>query len=494
MPIVRFYKIKTKENIMQRRPPLLAIIVLVVLVISAGVYYIFFANRQAANSKLTASGSVEAVSVSIAPELSGKVAEVKVDKGQSVKAGDVLFTLDDVLLKAQRDAAAASLEISKAAVDTANASVAVAQAQYDSVLDVALVQDKTNRTVDWYKGTPGDFTLSEWYYSQTEQLTAAQTEVDAAKTAFAAAQKQLVFVQQKATSADFVKAEGDLAAAQASYLVANNLYNRTHNGKNIDEMTRRQVFLLARDARLIANAKDPRWVTLGIDQDLRDAAQTLYDDAKSNLKDAQTAYDDAVTTEGADDVMKARAKVSIAQERYYTARDYARILQTGADAPPVTSAQKVLEQAQMAAAQAQKAVGQAQANLDLLDAQTARTIVTAPSDGVILSRNVEPGEVVNPGSVVFTLGRLTDLTLTVYIPEDRYGEISLGQTVDVSVDSFPGQTFKASVTEISNQAEFTPRNVQTTEGRKSTVFAIKLSVQDPTGKLKPGMPADVTFK
>jgi len=479
---------------MQRRPPLLAIIVLSVLVISAGVYYFFVANRQAANTKLTASGSVEAVTVSIAPELSGKVAQVNVDTGQSVKAGDVLFQLDGVLLNAQRDAAAANLEISKAAVDTANAAVAVAQAQYDSVLDVALVQDKTNRTVDWYKDAPGDFTLSEWYYSQTEQITAAQTEIDAAKAAFAAAQKQLAFVQQKAASADFVKAESDLAAAQASYLVANNLYNRTHNGKNVDEMTRRQVFLLARDAHLIADGKDPKWVTVGIDKDLRDVADDLYDTAKSNLKDAQNAYDDAVTTEGANDVLKARAEVSIAQERYYTARDYARILQTGADAPAVTSSQKVLDQAQMAAAQAQKAVGQAQANLDLLDAQNAKTSITAPSDGVILSRNIEPGEVVNPGSVVLTLGRLTDLTLTVYIPEDRYGEISLGQAVDVTVDSFPGQTFKASVIEISNQAEFTPRNVQTTEGRKSTVFAIKLGVEDPTDKLKPGMPADVTFK
>jgi HlyD family secretion protein len=61
------------------------------------------------------------------------------------------------------------------------------------------------------------------------------------------------------------------------------------------------------------------------------------------------------------------------------------------------------------------------------------------------------------------------------------------------VDSFAGQTFKAQVSNISNQAEFTPRNVQTAEGRSSTVYAIKLTVVDTQGKLKPGMPADVTF-
>jgi HlyD family secretion protein len=132
--------------------------------------------------------------------------------------------------------------------------------------------------------------------------------------------------------------------------------------------------------------------------------------------------------------------------------------------------------------------------LALIDAQISKLTVAAPLDGVVLSRNVEPGEVVNPGSIVLTLAKLTDLTLTVYVPEDRYGEISLGQAVDVTVDSFPAEVFTATVTHISDQAEFTPRNVQTVEGRKTTVFAIKLRLEDPEGKLKPGMPADVTFK
>jgi HlyD family secretion protein len=88
---------------------------------------------------------------------------------------------------------------------------------------------------------------------------------------------------------------------------------------------------------------------------------------------------------------------------------------------------------------------------------------------------------------------LSDLTITVYVPEDRYGEISLGQQAEVKVDSWPGETFTGSVIHIADQAEFTPRNVQTVEGRSSTVYAIKLSVSDPQGRLKIGMPADVVF-
>ncbi|HUH98901.1 MAG TPA: hypothetical protein VLZ89_16195, partial [Anaerolineales bacterium] len=77
---------------------------------------------------------------------------------------------------------------------------------------------------------------------------------------------------------------------------------------------------------------------------------------------------------------------------------------------------------------------------------------------------------------------------------DLYGRISLGMQATMKVDSFPGQTFNAQVSYISDQAEFTPRNVQTVEGRSSTVYAIKLTVRDPQAKLKPGMPADVTFQ
>jgi membrane fusion protein YbhG len=91
------------------------------------------------------------------------------------------------------------------------------------------------------------------------------------------------------------------------------------------------------------------------------------------------------------------------------------------------------------------------------------------------------------------LGDLGRLSLTVYLPEDRYGAVGLGDQARVTVDSFPGETFTGSVRHVADQAEFTPRNVQTPAGRRSTVFAVKLAIDNPEGKLKPGMPADVVF-
>ena len=194
-----------------------------------------------------------------------------------------------------------------------------------------------------------------------------------------------------------------------------------------------------------------------------------------------------MNSDEADDVKYARGQVLVAQQRYDAA--YARLLalQTGGQSPAVISAARALDQAK-------SALSQAEASLALLDAQVAKLTVHAPMDGVILTRNVEPGEFVQPGAVAMTMADLSNLTITVYIPEDRYGEISLGQTAEVKVDSFPEMTFTATVTHIADQAEFTPRNVQTVEGRSATLYAIKLSVQDFEGKLKIGMPADVTFK
>jgi multidrug efflux pump subunit AcrA (membrane-fusion protein) len=120
--------------------------------------------------------------------------------------------------------------------------------------------------------------------------------------------------------------------------------------------------------------------------------------------------------------------------------------------------------------------------------------IVSPIDGEVLERLVEPDEFAAPGSTVMVVAALDALTLKIYVPEDRYGQISLGQNYRVTVDSFPGMTFAGRVSFISDQAEFTPRNVQTKDSRETTVYAVKLNLAPAGGKLKPGMPADVTIE
>ena len=117
--------------------------------------------------------------------------------------------------------------------------------------------------------------------------------------------------------------------------------------------------------------------------------------------------------------------------------------------------------------------------------------IRSPIDGVVLLRAAEPGEIVTAGGSLLVVANLDEMTLTIYVPEDQYGKISLGQEFPISVDSFPDRVFMGKVTHISDKPEFTPQNVRTVEGRKSTVYAVRLTIPNPDHDLKPGMPADV---
>ncbi len=142
-------------------------------------------------------------------------------------------------------------------------------------------------------------------------------------------------------------------------------------------------------------------------------------------------------------------------------------------------------QANLAAAQA--AVREAEANLD-------DTIILAPADGVLLTRQVEPGEIVNAGTPLFTMVNLQQLYLKVFINEPDIGKIRLGQEARIYVDAFPDRFFPATVSRVSPRAEFTPKYVETREERVNLVFAVELRADNPEGYLKPGMPAEALLR
>lgn len=429
-------------------PPLPVRIAVLVIVLGTLAYFGFRSISKNKDGVLTASGSIEATIVNVAPEMAGKVSEVLVDESQAVAKDEALLRLDPSLLAAQRTVAAA-------AVDSAKAAVASAQTKYDQTLQAALSAQESLTTKDWRLSAPDEFNQPAWYFAQNEEITAAQAEVDAAKAALDEALANLTKVTTDLNNANYVKAEERLAQARAAFVVADAVKVQAENA-----------------------------VEGG---GLQDAAYDYYNETLDELKDAQAEYNSLLNTKAADDVEYARGQVMVAQQRYDAAHGRLLALQTGSQSPAVISAANALDQTKTALAQAE-------ASLALIDAQVAKLTVNAPMDGVILNRNAEAGEFVQPGAIALTMADLTRLNITVYIPEGRYGEISLGQKVEVTVDSFPDMTFTATVVKIADEAEYTPRNVQTVEGRTATMFAIKLQVDDPDGKLKPGMPADVVFK
>ena len=91
------------------------------------------------------------------------------------------------------------------------------------------------------------------------------------------------------------------------------------------------------------------------------------------------------------------------------------------------------------------------------------------------------------------IANLDTIELTVYVPEDRLGWVSLGQRVAVRVDAFPDRTFEGQVVYIASEAEYTLRAVETKEERVNMVFAVRIDLSNAGQLLKPGMPADVTL-
>ncbi|MBI1879605.1 MAG: efflux RND transporter periplasmic adaptor subunit, partial [Chloroflexi bacterium] len=142
----------------------------------------------------------------------------------------------------------------------------------------------------------------------------------------------------------------------------------------------------------------------------------------------------------------------------------------------------------IAVAQAQ--VAEAEAVLAKVQVQLDKLTLAAPRAGLISHKLVNPGELAAPGTVLLELSDIDAVDLIVYIPETLIGQVKVGQEAQVFVDAYPGEIFEGVVTFIKPEAEFTPRNVQTREERVNLVFAVKITLDNPDHRLKPGMPAD----
>lgn len=196
---------------------------------------------------------------------------------------------------------------------------------------------------------------------------------------------------------------------------------------------------------------------------------SAYRMAEAQVKEAEERL--KLVREGPrkEQVAQAKAAFKEAQERYLL------VLQ-GPRKETIEAARARLEQARAALAAAETRLGY--------------TLIISPLTGVVLSKNVEPGEYVAPGTPVVTVGDLENIWLRAYIDEPDLGRVRLGQKVLVTTDTYPGKRYEGRITFISSQAEFTPKNVQTERERVKLVYRVKIRVENPNLELKPGMPGD----
>jgi len=207
----------------------------------------------------------------------------------------------------------------------------------------------------------------------------------------------------------------------------------------------------------------------------------------------------------------------VAAERYRQAEEQWSLVMEGSRKQQIIQAEKARDQARAeydlvlagprkeTIEQAQAKRDQAEAAVKLAEIRLSYARLVWPPEGVVLpknsnpdkfvvlSKNVEPGEYVAPGTPVVTIGDLVNVWLRAYINETDLGRVKVGQQAQITTDTYPGKPYEGRVSFIADQAEFTPKNVQTEKERVKLVYRIKIEITNPQMELKPGMPADAAL-
>ncbi|MDR3564326.1 MAG: efflux RND transporter periplasmic adaptor subunit [Negativicutes bacterium] len=208
------------------------------------------------------------------------------------------------------------------------------------------------------------------------------------------------------------------------------------------------------------------------------AAQSVSDKAKTDLARFSVLYRDGAIAAQQLDVTQ--SAYDVAQSSLVAAQAQQSLVIEG-NRPDVIEAQRM-------------EVKRLQAVLDVTHATLADTTVVSPISGVILTKNYQDREYVNPGSAIATVGDLNDCWVKIYVSSSQLGLIRLGQQVEVRIDAYPHRVFAGTIKEIGQNAEFTPRQSITQQERANLVFYVKVKIDNSEDILKPGMPADVVLK
>lgn len=400
-------------------------------------------SQHERSSQLTASGTIKAREIALSSTVGGRVAAMFVNKGDQVQRGQLLLSLDRSLHESQVAVARAQVQLAQALLDQARAGV-----------------------------RPGE-------------ILAAEAELAQAKAAHQAAEsalQDLLVLRENQQELELQLAVAEVEEKALGY--------RLRQAIALKDAAEVQKELLEHTQATLADWPYP-FPKPNIPMELQVSPYTWWK-SWSNVNAAQEALAGkqaqlAYLRDLKANPLKLDAAIASAQ---------AIISQTTAtvDAAQakVQGLKAIPSREQLEALEAQ--VSQARVALEALLAQGQEMDLMAPVDAIVVGQAVRVGELLVPGATALVLADPSQLTLTVFIPEPRLGEVRVGQSVEITTDSWPARVFSGEVIHIADRAEYTPRNVATQEGRMLTYYAVQIRVYDPEGILKPGMPADAVFK
>jgi len=405
-----------------KRTKRVIILIAVVIAVSCLIWWLVSSVSDGTSGDIHTSGFIEARDVVVALESGGRVVEVAADEGDDVSSGEVMVKVDDALLLAQQEQAAANVRLAQASLAQATANRDGAEQAWRNALDV---QSNPLELEGRIISAGGELEMAVLELLRQESIE-VNMQVSSAEVRLEIAEAVLE---------NYEKAESTVGGFSSQY---------------------------DRHANVLQAEKELALAEINLDY--RRALAEQY-----TLPAAALRY--RIARDGLDNLLAIRENPQDIN---------ATVDQTYA------SFQIAVAAAEAAGMQ----VAQARASLEVVEVQLEKVTAVAPLSGVVAARYVEEGEIVQAGTPVLTITQLDVVTLTAYVPESRIGLVKLGQQVRVSVDSYPDDRFTGEVVFISPRAQFTPQNVQLKEEREKTVFAVKVRLDNPEQKLKPGMPAD----
>ena len=423
------------------------ILVVVALVGLASVGLWMLSRREPRVVGLQVTGTIEARDVELSPKTTARIAAIRVEEGSRVRRGELVIELDDAELVAEVGRLEAAVRVARAQLRDLEAGarkeeIAEARAQVGRV-EAALADLVAGARREEIQAARQVVAQTEARLRDLEAGARGQ-EVEQARSAVASAEATRVWTEREFERLKTLYERGLVAAA--------------------DRDRAWQAFEVARMQERTAR-EQLALVLAGPRSEQVEAARAEVRQARERLRLVEAGP-------RPDQVDAARAEVHAAKERL-------ALLEAGPRPGQVETARAQLAQAEATLVQAR--------------ARLADTRIEAPMDGTVLRKNLEPGATAAPGAAIVTLVDPSDLWLRAYIAETDLGRVRVGQAARITVDAFPGQPFDGRVTEVATAAEFTPRNVQTQKERVTLVFRVKVTIANPDGRLKPGMPADAVI-
>jgi HlyD family secretion protein len=261
-------------------------------------------------------------------------------------------------------------------------------------------------------------------------------------------------------AAQLAEAEARLAAAQAQAIAA---------GAQIQASQRSKVAATASEAAARAQAE-----ALAAQRDAAVRQAKRLQALPNDVAAASIDQTQASATGLGHQFLAARAQAAASAEQ-------ARAADVGVRAASA--------QAEAAAAQVKAAEATVERNRILV----GECEVRAPRDAEVETLPHEAGELVTPGTTLARLVDLSEVKATFYLPNAEVGAVRPGAKATIVADAFPGETFEGKVRTVAFEAEFTPRNIQTRTDRDRLVYPVEVTVRNRDGKLRAGMPVQVSI-